>query len=311
MSSIDQPSQAKESKTNFSFKLTADRLAALGAEFTSLPPPLYPFKDYPAEQFHRITSGIFTDLYQPAMQGRTRYTDIIAYNVNRYKIASDPTFVYNASIMLNGRAIACEAPQDNNLNEFWRMIWDATPTALVMLTNLFQGSTEKCRRYWPEKVGESTTFGEITVKNVGEQTLFTLGGSSNEAIVARSLEYASAGSDQKRTTTQFHLTNWPDFGVVDAKTLAQLVVLLENHTKAHPGVVLTHCTAGVGRTGCLLAVWESHRLIQAGNGEGSDLLVIKEVTSKMRRPEHGGREGMIQTPEQYTLAHQALQLLHT
>ena len=56
---------------------------------------------------------------------------------------------------------------------------------------------------------------------------------------------------------QFHLTTWPDHGVpTSPNPLLDLCVSLINSSSVEPEgtPVLVHCSAGVGRTGTLIAV---------------------------------------------------------
>ena len=58
---------------------------------------------------------------------------------------------------------------DSTVNDFWRMIWEQHLEIIVMLTNLEEYNKTKCSKYWPEKVTDSTQFGDINVTFVTEQ----------------------------------------------------------------------------------------------------------------------------------------------
>ena len=59
-----------------------------------------------------------------------------------------------------------------------------------------------------------------------------------------------------RVIRQFHLTSWPDFGVPSTpRPLLELCVALMAQLGGEDAPpVVAHCSAGVGRTGTLLAV---------------------------------------------------------
>lgn len=208
---------------------------------------------------------------------RNRYDDVLPNEPTRFKISSDPEFYFNANWVLNQHAIACQGPLDTEIDEFWKMIWQADINTIVMLTNPVETGREKCSKYWKSMDFE-------------EEKIFENG---NEAIIKRTIQIS--GWFQTKTVVQYHLQNWPDHGIVSPDTLAQLVKIVAKED----GKVLAHCSAGIGRTGTFLAAYEAHR---QKTGE------IFPIASDLRDP-HKGRVGMIQSAEQYQLAHQTAQKL--
>ena len=57
----------------------------------------------------------------------------------------------------------------NTIGSFWRMIWEQHLEIIIMLTNLEEYNKTKCAKYWPERVGDSVQFGEMTVSYESEQ----------------------------------------------------------------------------------------------------------------------------------------------
>jgi protein tyrosine phosphatase len=51
---------------------------------------------------------------------------------------------------------------NETLEDFWRMVWLCGTHVVVMCTNLEEGGTSKCARYWPDGPG-ALAVGPFTV----------------------------------------------------------------------------------------------------------------------------------------------------
>ena len=56
------------------------------------------------------------------------------------------------------------------LVDFWRLIWQEKPVSIVMVTNLKEGTKNKCELYWPNSLMEHEEFGPFTVLLQSTQT---------------------------------------------------------------------------------------------------------------------------------------------
>ena len=54
--------------------------------------------------------------------------------------------------------------------DFWRLVWQEKPQAIIMVTNLKEGDKVKCQQYWPEASNEN--YGPFIV-TLTEQQIFT------------------------------------------------------------------------------------------------------------------------------------------
>lgn len=80
-------------------------------------------------------------------------------NANYVKGPKDTTHYY----------IACQAPLENTILDFWRMIWEQNSRVIIMATDLTENGIEKCAEYLPPSfvIDNHVTFGDfnITLKN--------------------------------------------------------------------------------------------------------------------------------------------------
>ena len=90
-----------------------------------------------------------------------------------------------------------------------------------------------------------------------------------------------------REITQYHFTDWPDFGVPEnASSMLKFVRRVRSTTSPTHGPVVVHCSAGVGRTGTFIAIDVMLQKMMA-----KEKLNVQEFVCRMRAE----RAFMIQT----------------
>ncbi|XP_053389697.1 receptor-type tyrosine-protein phosphatase U-like, partial [Mercenaria mercenaria] len=170
---------------------------------------------------------------------------------------------------------------------FWKMIWYERSDVIVMLTNLREPSGMKCEKYWPEG-GAVIWYGDVCVscqaiECFAEYTIRT---------------FTLSKEEECRSLTHLHYTAWPDKTVPeDVTSLIEFRQRMKATPTTSEGPVVVHCSAGIGRTGTLIAL---DRLIEEGQDKGS--LNVFECVDNMREQ----RVKMVQTFEQYMYIYKAL-----
>ncbi|CAH1775801.1 unnamed protein product, partial [Owenia fusiformis] len=227
-----------------------------------------------------------------------RFRNIIPYDHTRVVLKEIPGVKYsdyiNASYIegypdVPRVYIAAQGPIEQTAGDYWRMICQENVSNIAMLTNLQENSKPKCYAYWPKNEGEKQTFGNIEVTNIQTDNNYL------DYVIYKILVERA---DEKRTIKLFHFTSWPDHGAPeDAYGLLAFLkkVKMSNHSTGSP--LLVHCSAGVGRTGTLIAI---DMLLKQAQTEGE--VDVNSCVHKLRTQ----RPFMIQTPEQFIFLHDAI-----
>ncbi|XP_017274033.2 receptor-type tyrosine-protein phosphatase H isoform X3 [Kryptolebias marmoratus] len=235
----------------------------------------------------------------PENKGKNRFTNILPYDWCRVKLnTSSPSEILdyiNASYMpgydRNREYIASQGPLPSTVKDFWRMIWEQRVRGIVMVTNCTEAGRTKCEHYWPEDQ-RPCLHGELLVTLISEQ--------KEPNWTLREFRVKNKNNSEERSVKHFHFTAWPDHGVPQGtEVLIQFRGLVRRHieseeTKA-PTVV--HCSAGVGRTGTIIAL---DVLLQQLQKEHA--VSINDFVHRMRQH----RSHMVQTESQYVFLHQCI-----
>uniref|UniRef100_A0A3B1K0T1 Protein tyrosine phosphatase non-receptor type 18 n=1 Tax=Astyanax mexicanus TaxID=7994 RepID=A0A3B1K0T1_ASTMX len=128
--------------------------------------------------------------------------------------------------------IACQGPLPTTLGDFWQMVWE-------------QKSNVICQRYWPDA--------SHTAEMVGERLQITLVKDQHlENFVIRLIEVKDIQVSRTRVT-HLNYTGWPDHGTPTQPE--QLLTFISYMRHIHQsGPIITHCSAGIGRSGTLICI---------------------------------------------------------
>ncbi|KAH9499952.1 hypothetical protein Btru_076002 [Bulinus truncatus] len=240
---------------------------------------------------------------------KNRYKTIIPNEHSRVllpDIDNDPLNSYINANYIRGYEgeskayIATQGPMAHTVMDFWRMIWFEQCPIIVMITKLKEKSKlfktgtfyfqSKCENYLPERWG---VYGDVEV--VIDKIVYKRG------YVVRHITLRFNG--ECHSVLHYWYTAWPDHKPPDSPHMLLDLIKEVELRRYHPyelsprGPVCVHCSAGIGRTGCFIAI--SIGIRQLREEHSVDALGI---VCAMRMD----RGGMIQTHEQYDFVHQAL-----
>lgn len=229
-----------------------------------------------------------------------------------------PQWYINANVLDMNVApvfVASQAPVPDCMDGFLAVLYHAEMPLVLMLTELEEAGFLKADRYWPADnvpVGRTETFGGMCVyKDAQDPYRYD----ATHELVRRPFFIRPTAAPRARPhkVVMYQYVGWPDRGVPDStESFEELLRIVREHVKsaapaigtkdgasasaspAAPGLapVLVHCSAGIGRTGTLIAAYTAVKLMEAGQLRNSS---IRTIVSDMRK----ARFGMVQRVEQY------------
>ncbi|XP_029930135.1 receptor-type tyrosine-protein phosphatase F isoform X3 [Myripristis murdjan] len=227
---------------------------------------------------------------------KNRYANVIAYDHSRVVLTSVdavPGSDYINANYIDGYRkqnayIATQGPLPETLSDFWRMVWEQRSSTIVMMTRLEEKSRVKCDQYWPARGTETYGMIQVTMLDTVELATYSV----------RTFALYKNGSSEKREVRQFQFMAWPDHGVPEYPT--PILAFLRRVKACNPpdaGPMVVHCSAGVGRTGCLIVI---EAMLERMKHEKT-VDIYGHVTCMRAQ-----RNYMVQTEDQYIFIHEAL-----
>ena len=172
---------------------------------------------------------------------KNRYTDIRTYEYNKVPLKTNEYI--NASfihIPNENSFISTQGPIESSINDFWEMIFEYDCKIILMLCSEIEGGRKKCSEYWKSK----NSIFKIEYKEEKKKDLIirniTL---SKDKII--------------KNVTQIQYKGWPDHGIPKIEeaynSFIYMINFINEYSQNCPVVV--HCSAGVGRTGTFLSIY--------------------------------------------------------
>uniref|UniRef100_A0A7S1GHZ0 Uncharacterized protein n=1 Tax=Picochlorum oklahomense TaxID=249345 RepID=A0A7S1GHZ0_9CHLO len=202
------------------------------------------------------------------------------------------------------RYIASQGPLRATSESFWRMVYEQEAPVIVMLTNLLEKGREKCFAYYPTKTASCLEFGTVNVRLEDE--------SETDGIIQRDISVTlTCAKGAVHRVKHYQLQTWPDHGVPGSPEDVYGVLDKLCWLTPEDGPPVVHCSAGIGRTGVVLALDIVRRrvaaLSQTEPENVSDEMIqsatdIQAVVFGMRHQ----RAFMVQTVHQLQFCYDAL-----
>ncbi|XP_047146166.1 uncharacterized protein LOC105847048 [Hydra vulgaris] len=224
---------------------------------------------------------------------KNRYANIVPYDHSLVKLVSDftneNTYInanYIPSYSKKVTYIATQAPKNETIVDFWRMIFQEKPKAVIMLTNLVENDKIKSAQYWPESNEEYGSLNVCVIKT--------------ENFADYIIRYISLNfKEVNHHFIHMQFTSWLDNGCPEYPTM--LLYFCHRFRCLVPysdkSLTVVHCSAGVGRTGVFILLDEMLQLIKSE--QKVDIFNYFETIRQNRMQ-------MVQSKEQYIFVYDAI-----
>lgn len=280
------------------------------------------FKNYEAEELKKLINKLETQLNHdqplvefkglahprrndPCVEGskpdkrlRNRFQNILPFDSSRVVLQPLQSSDLKTNNYINashikyqvGRTqfafIATQAPLANTTADFWVMIWQNNVKFISMLTKEFENGQNKCCHYWPNH--------KLIVCNQLEITLVE--SKQLEDFDLKLFHIVDRISFEQRIVCHSTFQNWPlEPRTGDTTSIMKFVSLMDYFSAGAP--VAVHCSAGIGRTGVLIALKICIEFLRADMKFN-----LKAIIEDLRTQ----RGGMVQTKQHYQLCCQAI-----
>ncbi|KAF8375255.1 hypothetical protein PRIPAC_81684 [Pristionchus pacificus] len=203
------------------------------------------------DEYESMKSYELTPIVQKSFDAnpdKNRYKDKVCIEGTRLRLQDSLNGDYIHANMVNNKPLlnkfiaTQQGPLEKTIPDFWRMVVQENVGYIFMLCEFTELAKEKCAKYYPLTESEPMEHKGITIKL--EKT------TEDEVFVYSRLIVDSPGKG-KRRVHHIKWKNWPDHGV---PSNAMPALRLLRHARLCQQPTVVHCSAGVGRTGTLIAM---------------------------------------------------------
>ena len=159
-----------------------------------------------------------------------------------------------------------------------------------MICKLVEKNKVKCANYWEKDINK------YQIVRIGEESQL------DEGLILRKLEMKNKINSQFKNIYQIQMTTWDDHTapINNYEKIIKMINFIDKRKNDCPVVV--HCSAGVGRTGTFISMYNLYHEIlgQINNNKAEIYFSIMNLVRKLKEM----RLYMVENEEQYKLLYQ-------
>ena len=197
--------------------------------------------------------------------------------------------------------IATQGPLESTIEDFWVMCYTYDVKVIVMLCKLDENYKEKCANYW------DTNIKNFKIEKMENTINFT-----NDIKIRKfkiyNLNLDISSEDREKIIYQIHFTCWPDHSIPENayNDIVNIIKIVDKFKEDKPVVV--HCSAGIGRTGTFISVYNLyHEILEQINNKKN--IEIKFSIMNLVRKLKEMRLYLVENQTQYNFLYQFVNLV--
>ena len=221
---------------------------------------------------------------------KNRYTDIRTYEYNKVPLKTKEYINASFIHIPNEKSfISTQGPIEDSIDDFWEMIFEYDCKIILMLCSEIEGGRKKCSEYWKSK----NSIFKIEYKEEKKKDLI--------------IRNITISKDKiSKNVTQIQYKGWPDHGIPRIEEaydsfIYMIDFIIKNNNNCP---VVTHCSAGVGRTGTFLSIYNLAIEIDKKKNNKIIEFSIFNVVRKLKEM----RMYLVQNDLQYFFVYQFIQI---
>lgn len=226
---------------------------------------------------------------------RLRYANIRALASTRVRLLSfdDSDFIHANFVTLpmlvdEHKVIVTQSPLQGTAEHFWQMCWEQRVPVIIMLNEFHEMGRDAVFAYFCEHAGSVLQCGKFSINTVKVV--------SDKYRGWRETELELVFNGEKRRVTHLHCVEWQDFMQLNQANMDGLKHAFKVMAQQQRGEInVVHCSAGLGRSGTLVAIYAMLEL--ARNGKW---IAPAQLVQELRKQRHG----MVQTVQQYRMIYE-------
>jgi len=182
---------------------------------------------------------------------KNRYSDIRTYLYNTVPLSTN--IYINASFINFPKKnffIATQAPLNNTIEDFFQMVLDYNINIIIMLCSCYENGKLKCIEYYDNDLNDNLK--KFNIEVISDKKI------NNYNLKYREIKIIDKlNNNRKKIIHQIQLLGWNDHNILDLNKYYDSFIYLFKYIikNNNNSPVLTHCSAGVGRTGTFISLF--------------------------------------------------------
>ena len=187
--------------------------------------------------------------------------------------------------------IATQGPLKETIPSFWKMIYNHKIKLVIMLSSRLEEAEGRNAIYWPNEVDKPMEFDKLKINFI-----------EREELIPDAVDLKKFKINNDLEVIQMHILCWQDHGMpTDPNLSNDIFYQMINYIKKqreenNKAPIVVHCSAGVGRTGTVIAIYIILYCLEYLKKLGKSLIMnVFNVVRKLREQ----RYSLVTDTDQY------------